>query len=100
MENKKIIGGKYDGMTFAEVNAELAKSGANFRLDPHKNEIKPNELNKVWGLLYDGLGSPEKVQIIDGKLEYSVGVMFDSCEVEVSGTVFKVAEDGCTLVAK
>ena len=89
-----------DGSNVDQINAELKAAGANFSFDFHKREIKPDELDKVWGLLYDGLGYPEKVQIIDGKLEFNIGVLYTTAEVEVSGTRFKVAEDGCTLVSK
>lgn len=48
--------------TLEETNAALKEAGANFHLNPGKNEIKPGE-EANYGLLDTGTGSFDKVEI-------------------------------------
>ena len=65
--------------------ANEALQGSGIQLDPEKNTIKPGEaaivcedVSKINGfaMLDTGTGSLDKVEIINGKLKYSVGDMF------------------------
>lgn len=55
--------------TIEEINKELEASGSNLRLDPNKNVIKPDEVEK-FGLLNCGWGGLDKVAIKDKELVY------------------------------
>lgn len=92
---------KFGTMTAEEANIELEAIGSMIRLDPKKNDITPEEYaagdeKNGWALLDIGIGKPDKVQIIDGKLKYGVGNM--QAYVEFKGEKYTVAKDGVTLV--
>lgn len=55
--------------TVEEINAALAEIGSNLRLNPEKNVIKPDEIEK-YGLLNSGWGGLDKVAIEDMALKY------------------------------
>ena len=48
--------------TLAETNAALKDIGAKFHLDPNRNQIAPDEVDR-YGLLDTGTGSYDKVEI-------------------------------------
>lgn len=83
-------------LTLEEANAELKSIKSLVSIDLDKNTIKAGEEEK-YGIMYDGLGSDEKVEIKDGKLVHSMGTMY--VEVEYMGKLYEVT-DGVTLVEK
>lgn len=52
-----------------EINTALEEIGSNLRLNPEKNVIKPDEIEK-YGLLNCGWGGLDKVAIKDLELVY------------------------------
>lgn len=97
--------------TPAERKAALDKAnealkGTGIYLDPEKNVIKPGEaavvcedVSKINGfaMLDTGTGSLDKVEIINGKLKYSVGDMV--AFVIIGDALFEV-QNGTGLVRK
>lgn len=97
--------------TPAERKAALDKAnealkGTGIYLDPEKNVIKPGEaavvcedVSKINGfaMLDTGTGSLDKVEIINGKLKYSVGDMV--AFVIIGDALFEV-QNGTDLVRK
>ena len=53
-----------------EANERLKGAKAGYHLDPWKNFIGRNEDGV--GLLYTGTGTPDKVKVINGELEFDV----------------------------
>ena len=53
-----------------EANERLKAAGAPYHLSPWKNVIGRNE--DGYGLLYTGTGTPDKVKVINGELEFDV----------------------------
>ena len=87
-----------------KVNAAI--KGTGIHLDPEKNVIKPEEaavvcedVSKINGfaLLDTGTGSLDKVEIINGKLKYSVG---DIVAFVVIGNALFEVQNGTDLVRK
>ena len=79
--------------TLEETNAALKEAGANFHLDPTRNEIKPEEIGH-YGLLDTGTGSFDKVKVEDGHLvNADCGEMYALCIL--GDKVYKV--DGTKL---
>jgi hypothetical protein len=74
-----------------ETNAALKAAGANFHLNPGKNEIKPGEEGR-FGLLDIGFGTMDKVEVKDGKLvncdcgDMQAYCFFNGKKYEVKGT--------------
>lgn len=56
-------------MSITEVNKALEEIGDNLRLDPNKNVIAPDEVDK-YGLLNSGWGGFDKVAIENMTLKY------------------------------
>ena len=95
-------GYKHGTVTMEEANEQLEAIGSIVRLDNKKNTITPEEYamgdeKNGFGMLDIGIGKPDKVQIVDGKLKYGVGKM--KAYVEFRGNKYTVAEDGVTLVS-
>lgn len=57
-------------ITLEEANERLKAAGAPYHLSPWKNHIGRNEDGV--GLLYTGTGTPDKVKVINGELEFDV----------------------------
>lgn len=88
--------------TYEEVNEMLKAEGANFHLQPGKNELTAEEIAATvvaenpeevtgWGLLDTGTGSYDKVKIEKGVLvNGGVGDMY--ALVLVGGMMFKVED--------
>lgn len=55
--------------TIEEVNTSLAEIGSSLRLNPEKNVIKPDEVEK-YGLLNSGWGGFDKVAIENMELKH------------------------------
>ncbi len=93
-----------------ETNAALREAGASLWLDPEQNTLTeedlavtitgetPEEVNG-WGLLDCGVGMPDKVKVVGGKLEYAVNqVMEDgstnmAAYVSIGGKRYEVKGD-------
>lgn len=68
MTNTEIILAYTAGeKTLEETNAALEANGAGYHLNPEKNTIHPDEVDR-FGLLDTGTGSLDKVEIKDGKV--------------------------------
>ena len=94
-------GYKHGTLTIDEANEQLEAIGSIIRLNPNKNAISPEEYaigdaKNGWAMLDIGIGKPDKVQIVNGKLKYGVGKM--QAFVEFKGEKYTVADDGVTLV--
>lgn len=89
-------------ITLEEANQELAKVNAGFCLNETKNVITPEEASvttidgtiKGWGMLNVGIGSLEKVEVIDGKLKHPLG---NRGYIYMAGHEFDIP-DGETLI--
>jgi hypothetical protein len=82
--------------TLEETNAALREMGADVYLDPAKNTIHPDEVDR-FGLLDTGTGSLDKVEVKDGKLvNADCGEMTAFCIF--GGKMYAV--NGDTLVAE
>lgn len=57
-------------ITLEEANKRLKAAGAPYHLSPWKNRIGRNEDGV--GLLYTGTGTPDKVKVVNGELEFDV----------------------------
>lgn len=95
MTNTEIILAYTAGeKTLEETNAALSANGAGYHLNPEKNVIHPDEVDR-FGLLDTGTGSLDKVEIKDGKvLGFESGNMV--ADVLFNGKTYRVQGD--TLV--
>lgn len=98
------------GKTLEDTNAALAEAEAGFRLEPGRNEITeedrrnttvgyyPEQADGV-GLLFTGTGTPDKVGVYHGRLEYAVnevqsdGAVNSFAQVMICGKVYDVRGD-------
>lgn len=103
---KKIENASAEDAKTALAKANEALKGTGIYLDPEKNVIKPGEVaivcedvSKINGfaMLDTGTGSLDKVEIINGKLKYSVGDMV--AFVIIGDALFEV-QNGTDLVRK
>lgn len=79
-----------------DTNAALKDAGAAFRLDPARNRLTAEKIAAGYGLLDSGTGSPDVVQVKDGKLaDADVGGMY--ALVWLKNKMYHVAADGVTL---
>ena len=93
-----------------ETNAALAEMGAGFCMEPGRNEITEEDRRETvvgyyadqargWGLLFTGTGTPEKVCVYNGRLDWSVnevqpdGSTNSYAEVVICGKVYEVKGD-------
>ncbi|MDO5765113.1 MAG: hypothetical protein Q4P84_05385 [Elusimicrobiales bacterium] len=89
-----------------DANARLRAEGAPFHLDPHHNDLTPEEILHTtagetpaeangWGLLDTGTGTLDKVEVRDGKLaNMDCGEMAAICII--GGKDYKVNGDTLT----
>lgn len=88
--------------TVDEANAALRDAGAGFILQPDKQQITPEEIaqgdeRSGFGMLDTGTGTLDKVEIKDMQLvNCDVGNMV--AFVKFNGKLYRVAEDGKTLI--
>ena len=87
--------------TLEETNEALREEKAGFSINPDKQTITPEEAaqgdaRSGFGRLDDGVGYREKVEIKDMQLVHSVGDAL--AFVHFNGKIYKVAEDGKTLI--
>lgn len=91
--------------------ANEALKGTGISLNPDKNAVLPSEaavvcedVNKINGfaLLDTGTGSLDKVEIINGKLKYSVGDMYALVIIsdKIAGDVMYEVQNGVNLVRR
>ncbi len=92
MTNTEIILAYTAGKkTLEEANAALAANGAGYHLNPEKNAIHPDEVDR-FGLLDTGTGFLDKVEIKDGKvLGFDAGNM--PAFVLFNGKIYRVHGD-------
>lgn len=57
--------------TLEQANAELAKAGANFHLDPEKNTLSREEIILGYGLLDTGTGYMDKALMVGDELVHA-----------------------------
>ena len=88
------------------ANAALKEAGAVVHIDPHRNDLTPEEITHTtagdtpaegngWGLLDTGTGSLDKVEVRGGKLaNMDCGQMHALCII--GGKVYKVIGDTLT----
>ena len=94
MSFENIINDYFAGKaSLEETNAALIAAGSLVVLDPYKNVITDEEKasgneRNGWGMLDIGIGAPDKVEIIDGKLKHGVGNM--EAYVDFNGKRYKV----------
>lgn len=93
-------------MTLEEANAALKDADAKFRLNPHRNDLSPEEIMHTtagetpvdangWGLLETGTGFLDKVEVRDGKLvNMDCGEMYALCII--AGKTYHVKGDALT----
>ena len=83
MNAYKILNQYSNGeISLEDANKALKEMNTGFYLDPTKNDLTAEEIkNGTAGLLDTGTGSFDKVQIINGELEYEVN------QVNPDGTV-------------
>ena len=92
--------------TLEETNADLKEAGAEFHLDPRKNELTPEEIAQGYGLLDTGTGSFDKVQVKDGQLmncdcgEMAAFVLLEGKYYPVYGTRVALEEGKDGIVDK
>jgi len=89
-----------------ETNAALKEAGCSFHLDPERNVLTEEEIQKAtigtypemangWGLLDTGTGSLDKVEVRDGKLPGGgIGRMYGV--VHIAGRSYEVDDDTLT----
>lgn len=84
-------------ISLEDANKQLEAIGSTIRIDPDKNVISAQEMaatvvdddpKKVsgWGLMYHGIGKPEKMHVQNGKFEYDTGYEKDQ------GIVLKILD--------
>lgn len=84
-------------ISLEDANKQLEAIGSTIRIDPDKNVISAQEMaatvvdddpKKVsgWGLMYHGIGKPEKMRVQNGKFEYDTGYERDQ------GIVLKILD--------
>ena len=95
-------------ITLEEANERLAKCTAGLQLDPMKNAITGAEMVQTrsdgtpagttgWGFMNHGVGTPEKMHVTAGKLDYDTG--FDvkgnapKATLYIAGYAFAVVGD-------
>lgn len=95
-------------ISLEEANKQLAAIGSDLCLDPHKNSISGAEMAKThsdgtpegtsgWGFMNHGIGTPEKMHVEKGKLDYDTG--FDvignepKAALYIAGYTFAVVHD-------
>lgn len=101
--NDKIQAYEKEEITLDELNTFL--SDYNLFYDPTKQVIATGEAAHVvdgkvtdgYAMVHMGVGSPEKMKIVNGKLEYEVGKIH--CYTVIDGVTFTI-DDGETLVKK
>ena len=94
-------------LTAQEANADLRRHCAGFQLEPGRNELTeadkqatvvgyyPHQANG-YGLLFTGVGAPEKVRVRNGALEHAVNEVLPDgstngyMEVKILGRVYEV----------
>lgn len=98
-----------------ETNAALREAGAGFRLAPDRNELTEQDRRETvvgyypeqangWGLLDTGTGTPDKVHLAGGRLDYPVnevlpdGSVNMAAYVHICGRTYAVREDVLTEV--
>lgn len=95
-------------ISLEEANKQLAAIGSDLHLDPHKNRISGAEMAKThsdgtpegtsgWGFMNHGIGTPEKMHVEKGKLDYDTGFGIGehdpSATLYIAGYVFDVVGD-------
>lgn len=95
-------------ITLEEANKRLAECTAGLQLDPMKNAITGAEMAQTrsdgtpagttgWGCMIHGVGTPEKMRVTAGKLDYDTG--FDvkgnapKATLYIAGYAFAVVGD-------
>lgn len=104
---EEIMKGYTSGeVSLEETNAALKEANAGYQMNPGKNVLTEQEIAETrlgydpsgtngWGVLFTGTGSPDKVEIRNGKLVgTNIGIMHG--EVFVSDHKYYV--DGDTLI--
>ncbi len=93
-----------------KTNAALARARAGFRLEPGRNELTEEDRRKTvvgyypeqaggYGLLFTGTGSPDKVHVENGRLDFAVnqvqadGTTNSYAEMVICGKVYEVKGD-------
>ena len=88
------------------ANAALKEAGAVVHIDPHRNDLTPEEITHTtagdtpadangWGLLDTGTGSLDKVEVLGGKLaNMDCGQMRALCII--GGKTYQVKGDTLT----
>ena len=108
---KEIENASAEDAKAALAKANEALKGTGIQLDPEKNVIKPEEaavvcedVRKINGfaLLDTGTGTMDKVEIINGKLKYSVGDMYALVIIsdKIAGDVMYEVQNGVNLVRR
>lgn len=99
-------------ITLEEANALLKKNECGgLQLDPFKNAITGQEFvdtvvsddpAKVtgWGLMNHGVGTPEKMHVQNGKLDYDTGFHGDTAVLYIKGKIFAVNGDHIEVYEK
>ena len=95
-------------ITLEEANRLLKECGGGTQLDPDKNTISGAEMAKThsdgtpegttgWGCMIHGVGTPEKMHVTKGKLDYDTGFGIGehdpSATLYIAGYVFDVVGD-------
>lgn len=84
-------------ISLEDANKQLEAIGSTIRIDPDKNVISAQEMAATvvdddpakvsgWGLMYHGIGKPEKMRVQNGKFEYDTGYEKDQ------GIVLKILD--------
>ncbi len=93
-----------------KTNAALARARAGFRLEPGRNELTEEDRRQTvvgyypeqaggYGLLFTGTGTPDKVHVENGQLDFAVnqvqadGTTNGYAEVVICGRVYEVKGD-------
>lgn len=101
-----ILGYSKGAISLEAANAALKEAGAAVHIDPHRNDLTPEEVLHTtagdtpteangWGLLDTGTGSLDKVEVRAGKLtNMDCGNMHALCII--GGKVYRVHGDTLT----
>lgn len=92
-------------ITLEEANELLKENGCGgLQLDPFKNVITGQEFMDTvvsddpakvtgWGLMNHGVGTPEKMHVQNGKLDYDTGFYDGQAAFFIKGKIFTVNGD-------
>ena len=114
-KNIDEIIGKYTAgeVSLEEANIALKDADCGLQLDPQKNVLTEEEKRATtvgyypeqangWGLMNTGTGSPDKVQVKNGKLLFAVnsvnedGTVNMKATVSIAGHIYQVKGDMLT----